>query len=164
MKTKLFIFLIFILASTSCSKSDDNSINSKSFTAKIDGENFVAREDLIFALAINDRYLSIGGSNDNFQNIKTIDFTMTMENPQALNNGLEITNSSQGFSVEANFVDFDKDIDAWEDEPGGSYYIKITAIDYDKKQVSGEFRFTLIDDDLNKTIEITNGVFTNISF
>lgn len=162
-KKVTIVFLTLILLN--CSKSDDNSSTSgKIFTAKIDGENFSAREDLIFTLAINDRYLAIGGSNDNLKNIKTIDFIITMDDAQGLTKGLEITESSQKFYVEANFDDFDEDIDAWENEPGASYYIKIIDIDYDRGLISGEFRFTLIDDDLNKTIEITNGVFKNITF
>ncbi len=167
MKNLLFpialLFLILNLVGCSNSDNDAGSAN-KSFRAQIDGENFTAREDLIFALGINGNYLSIGGTNDNITNTKTIDFTIESATPNSLSVGLEITDSNQNFDVLANYADFDEDIDAWSDEPGGSYFIKITSIDYDKEIVSGEFEFTVIDDDLNKSFKITKGVFTNIPF
>ncbi|PCJ91957.1 MAG: hypothetical protein COA50_16035 [Flavobacteriaceae bacterium] len=158
------VILIFIITLLSCSKSDDSSSSSLSFTALIDGENFEAREDLIFALEINKVYLSVGGTNDNFKNTKTIDFTIDASITNVIETGTVMTDSNQNFDVLANYVDFDEDINAWSDETGGSYYIKITKIDYEKELVSGEFKFTLVDDDLNESFEITDGVFKNVPF
>ncbi|MBC3756978.1 hypothetical protein H7U19_01085 [Hyunsoonleella sp. SJ7] len=166
MKTKRYFYLLLLVLCSACSNggSNNQSNGNSSFTAKIDGQSFVARHDLIFTLELNGKYLAIGGTNDNMTNIKTIDFTITMDAFQGLSNGLEITDATAGFYVEANFVDQDQDIDAWEDEPGASYFIKIISVDYDNGLVSGEFNFTLVDDELSQTVNITEGEFSNIKF
>ena len=164
----VLIMIILVVSLMGCSSNDDVSSESgdHSFTAKIDGESFVAREDLIFTLhTMGGGYLAIGATNNNITDTKTIDFTIEMVNPQSLTAGLEITDADQNeYEVLANYAFFDEDVDAWSDEQGGSYYVKITSVNYDLGFISGEFSFTLVDEETSETYQITEGRFTNIEF
>lgn len=164
---KIYVLFCFTVLILSCSNDDNMSSSNlfKSFTAKIDGVDFIANRDLVYGFGVEENVpspvLSIGGNAGDESNVRVIE--ILIDSDELLYSGQEINSDSQSSYALANYY-LDGIINAWSESDAVSYNLRITEIDYENRLVSGEFNFIVFDDNTNETYIITDGVFTNIDF
>ncbi|GEM_PF-7068227 len=182
MKTKLMQFykcylplclaILFLNCSVEDAVSNLDILDGDDFTAKVNGENFRADKEAVTVKisVIQAEYYSIAlvaGDILNTTNAKAIGLAMVGPNFDQLSAGKTFDKVSEndtegggaGYSEELGSNNDDIETDFIE-----SVFIKITAIDKDKKLISGEFNFVAIDQDKNKKYTVTDGKFKDIPY
>ena len=175
MKTHyLFLFLLILL--TSCSSSDDENplfTNGNFLSADIDNDRFEAIDasvSVIFSENSSGFGLVIAGSRGDILSGET-----TFE---ALEIGAFFTDRSEfaaGMEWRSSAMDIianplgayqgissDQSVINATSEGNNNTVLRITSLDEENQIISGEFSFTATDDDI--TLQITNGVFTNVPY
>lgn len=163
------LILLFFL---SCTVEDaiEQLLDEGDFTANVNGDNFSANKAAI-AVKINQLgFYSIGmvaGDIVSTEKAKVIGLAMVGPNFDQLSAGKTFDEISEN-DTEGGGAGYSEDLgsnnDDIETDIIESVFIKITAIDKDKKLISGEFNFVAIDEDKNKKYTVTNGQFTNIPY
>ncbi len=174
-KTFFLLSISFFLLSA-CSVEDviEQLVDEGDFTAKVNGDNFSAEKAAIVAKIdtnINQSnlyYIGIAaGDIVSTEKVKGIGLVMVGSDFDQLSAGETFDEVSEndtegggaGYSEDLGTSDVNIDTDLIE-----SVFIKITAIDKDKKLISGEFNFVVLDEDTNKKYTVTNGKFTDIPY
>ncbi len=172
---KYFILLpLLFFLFTACSVEDavGDVINGNAVTAKINGKDFGAPKELVSAkiqLISNVYVISIGaGDADGINLIKGIILATSGLDFDTLKAGKTWSSVSTDPNniAEAGYTEDDRnnEVNDFETEITEDIFIKITAIDKEKKLISGEFNFVVVDEDTNKKYTATNGKFTDIPY
>jgi len=168
------IFLLIALLFSACVDPNEiiDNIGDASFSAKINGEDFSVIGPLITAeyseqstivstIGIVAAKLPIGGITEGFA------LAIVSTDSSGINVGDTFTATSTEKAGAGEYVLEDGntvDINAFSSNTGVAT-ITVTAIDFDKKIISGTFSFDAVDDDDPNTVyEIRDGKFTDISF
>jgi len=169
----LSMFILVMLCS-SCSIDDitDEILGGGKVTATINGNKFesVAETDWVEITSVPGYYTIILAAGDvqNLKKGKALAFATIGEEYSTLKvgttwnkvgTGSEINTAEAGY--EENTSDDTNEIDT---EFTEDIYVKITSIDKDKKIISGEFSFTVVDEDTGKKFKVTNGKFMEITY
>lgn len=177
----LSMSLIFLLLSACTVENaiedviEENIKDGNDFTAKVNGTNFNAAKGGVFMevqegpsfyyiiiAAIDTKGSSkadaillamIGADFNEFDSGKIFEHTFE----ENVNNIIDGAGARYSNDWDSDDSDFDK-------EYIESVYIKITALDRDKKLISGEFNFVSIDPDSGNKYTVSDGKFTNILY
>ncbi|MCF6349201.1 MAG: hypothetical protein L3J20_13040 [Flavobacteriaceae bacterium] len=171
-----FLLSITVFLLSACSVEDviKQVTDGDDFTAKVNGDDFRTNKVGINAkIDVNiDQsgiyFIAIAAADiTNTNNVKGIGLLMVGSDFDQLSAGETFDKASKndtegggaGYSEDLGTSDVEVDADLIE-----SIFIKITALDKDKKLISGEFNFVVVDEDTNKKYTITDGKFTNIVY
>ena len=179
---KLSVFCLLLVTLIACNSDDpiniiDDVIDDPSegkLTATIDGSNFSALDDSLTAqlvlITINGSeayFISIGGASIDGSLVQGLGFSFGDGDI----NGLVAGKTHQGIS---NDTGLQYALGTYQEEGSNELTatsegtdnarVTVTSINMTDKTISGEFSFTGIDEDTGESHNITNGVFTDITY
>lgn len=175
---KRFITFLCITLIFACSNSDDyngflgdDNPQGRFISATIDGVSFLSDNpellpngqlfelDELFGFSLVAAQLE-----SNFTS-RTITIGLSGMNFDQVTAGFETSDGENNFGVTGGVLLIDTNGYNTDGHSEGNAYIKITSIDKTNRVASGEFSFSAIDEnDLTNIIEVTNGVFNNMSY
>lgn len=173
-------YLIFVLALTiigiSCSVEDsvpDDILGGGKVTATINGNKFESAKeyDKVEITTVSGVYIMVlsAGDAEGISKLKGLAVVASGADFSTLSAGktwIEIGDKGEVGKAAAGYSEDDGSGEAndFDTEITEAIYIKITAIDKSKKTISGEFSFTVVDEDTGKKYKATNGKFTEVSY
>lgn len=173
-------YLIFVLAltiiGTSCSVEDvvpDDILGGGKVTATINGNKFESAKeyDKVEITTVSGVYIMAlsAGDAEGVSKLKGLVLVASGEDYSTLNSGKtwdEVGSNDEVNKARAAYSEDDgnSEVNDFSAELTEAIYIKITAIDKSKKTISGEFSFSVVDEDTGKKYKATNGKFTEVSY
>lgn len=172
--SSLSILLLLAILFSSCVDPNEiiDNIGDASFSAKINGEDFSVigplvtadyseQSQIVATIGIVAAKLPIGGITEGF----ALAIVSTDSSGIQVGDTFSATSTEKAGAGEYVLEDGNAvDVNAFSSNTGVAS-ITVTAIDFDKKIVSGTFSFDAVDDDDPNTVyEIREGKFTDVSF
>ncbi|MDY7395663.1 DUF6252 family protein [Aureibaculum sp. 2210JD6-5] len=176
LKSHLLLVFILIIITTSCSIDDvvpDDILGGGNITATINGNKFESAKeyDKVEITSISNIYIIAlsAGDAEGISKLKGLVLVASGEDYATLKSGK--TWNEPGISNEVNKAraaysedDGSSETNDFDTEITEDIYIKITSLDKSKKTISGEFTFTVVDEDTGKKYKATNGKFKEIPY
>ncbi|MET2986219.1 DUF6252 family protein [Aureibaculum conchae] len=175
LKSGLLLFIL-IIVSTSCSVDDvvpDDILGGGNITATINGNKFesAVEYDKVEITTVSGVYIIAlsAGDAEGISKLKGLVLVASGEDFNVMNSGKtwdeagsdnEVNKARAAYSED----DGNSEVNDFSAELTEAIYIKITSIDKSKKTISGEFSFTVVDEDTGKKYKATNGKFKKIPY
>lgn len=157
---------------------DEETIGS--ITAKVNGVNFATsnvKEFLIASVSISEEFyiITIVGvdAQSGTKNAKVMGLYMLGQDFNNVDTGKTYDTVLEDLFVDGALAAYHENIDSDDDDSDDSFFgpneieeifIKITALDREKKIISGEFNFKGTNEETGVFYEVTNGKFTDIAY
>lgn len=177
LRNLILISFIFLLASCSSDDGDANNPDTSSLSFKFNGEERTALPGVstaaiveVSVLGLTTSSITIAGASEIVQGDRWgISFGITSTQALDLSSNPEWnTNTIAEMDSFGGFYTVDEDgqevLDAETTDEDTVFNFRITSFDESNQRVSGEFSFEIAENTTGEVYQITEGVFTNLSY
>lgn len=176
LRSYILSIAMLIILSISCSIDDvvpNDILGGGNITATINGNKFesTAEYDKVQITTVAGVYIVTlsAGDAEGISKLKGLVLVASGEDFSTLISGEtwnEVGSNDEVNKARAAYSEDDgnSEVNDFETEITEAIYLKITSIDKDKKIISGEFTFTVVDEDKGKKYKATNGKFKEIPY